>query len=97
MGRVSEAIEILEVAVRLGRLNSGFENWDALGYAYARASRREEAEKLEAGLSPNRFNSAIIFAGLGEGASLIHSCRDRLYAGCACPRGQGIKRLGSRT
>jgi hypothetical protein len=65
-GRVGEAIEILETDVRLGRLNRGNENWGALGYAYARAGRRQEAEKLEADLSPNQFNNAMIFAGLGD-------------------------------
>jgi hypothetical protein len=36
------------------------------GEVYARAGRREKAEKLEAGLSPTQFNNAMIFAGLGD-------------------------------
>jgi hypothetical protein len=38
-----------------------------LGFAYSRAGRREEAEKLETATSPlNPFNHALIFAGLGD-------------------------------
>ena len=37
-----------------------------LGNAYARAGRREEAEKLAAAVSSNPFQQALIFAGLGD-------------------------------
>src|SRR5262249_19574336 len=53
-GRTSEAIQILALAGN-----------DFLGYAYARAGRREEAEKLAAGIL-NPLGQAQIFAGLGD-------------------------------
>ena len=37
-----------------------------LGYAYARAGRREDAEKVAAEIAPNPFNQALVFAGLGD-------------------------------
>jgi hypothetical protein len=37
-----------------------------LGYAYARAGRREEAQRLVAGFAPNPFNEALVYAGLGD-------------------------------
>ena len=37
-----------------------------LGYAYGRAGRREEAEKLAAAAAPNAFTQALTFAGLGD-------------------------------
>jgi adenylate cyclase len=55
-GRVEEAIQIL----------SPFKNPRYLGYAYGRAGRREEAEKLAASVAPNAFSQAIIYAGLGD-------------------------------
>ena len=55
-GRTGEAIQLLATVG-----NRGY-----LGYAYARAGRREEAEKLAAAIAPNPFNQALIFAGLGD-------------------------------
>ncbi len=55
-GRIDEATQILAT----------FENPRYLGYAYGRAGRREEAEKLAASVAPNAFSQAIIFAGLGD-------------------------------
>jgi adenylate cyclase len=55
-GRIDEAIGILAT----------FQNPRYLGYAYGRAGRREEAEKLAAAVAPNAFSQAIIFAGLGD-------------------------------
>lgn len=55
-GRIGEAIKILAK-----ENNRGY-----LGYAYARAGRREEAEKVAADISPNPFNQALVFAGLGD-------------------------------
>ena len=55
-GRTDEAIQILATVG-----NRGY-----LGYAYARAGRREEAEKVAADISPNPFNQALVFAGLGD-------------------------------
>ena len=65
-GRTHEAIQILETAFNRG-VKPGSEVWGDLGYAYARAGRREEAEKLAAATpSRNPFNQALIFAGLGD-------------------------------
>ena len=65
-GRTHEAIEILEAALHSG----GFKDTGVpgyLGYAYASAGRREDAEKLAASTSPvNAFHRALIFAGLGD-------------------------------
>jgi hypothetical protein len=55
-GRIDEAILILGT-VKDPRY---------LGYAYGRAGRREEAEKLAAAVAPNAFSQALIFAGLGD-------------------------------
>ena len=55
-GRIEEAIQILRAS----------RNPRYLGYAYGRAGRREEAEKLAAAVAPNAFSQAIIFAGLGD-------------------------------
>jgi TolB-like protein/Flp pilus assembly protein TadD len=54
--RTGEAIQILASA----------RNPRYLGYAYGKAGRREEAEKLAAAVSPNAFSQALIFAGLGD-------------------------------
>jgi TolB-like protein/Flp pilus assembly protein TadD len=55
-GRVNEAIQIL----------STMENSRYLGYAYARAGRREDAEKLAAEVAPNAYFQAIVYVGLGD-------------------------------
>src|SRR5215472_10853232 len=55
-GRIDEAIRILATE-KMQRY---------LGYAYGRAGRREDAEKLAAALAPNAFSEALIFAGLGD-------------------------------
>jgi adenylate cyclase len=55
-GRIDEAIQIL----------STFKNPRYLGYAYGRAGRREEAEKLATAVAPNAFSQALIYAGLGD-------------------------------
>ena len=55
-GRIDEAIQIL----------STFKNPRYLGYAYGRAGRREEAEKIAAAVAPNAFFQALIYAGLGD-------------------------------
>ena len=63
-GRFGEAIPLLVAAPG--------HNWGYLAFAYARAGRREEAEKLIAeapGLYPDRrgaFQFALAFAGLGD-------------------------------
>jgi serine/threonine-protein kinase len=56
-GRIEEAIQILAAAERLRYL----------GYAYGRAGRRDEAERLAATVaSEEGFSQALIFAGLGD-------------------------------
>ena len=37
-----------------------------LGYAYGRAGRREEAEKLAVAAAPHAYFQALIYAGLGD-------------------------------
>ena len=55
-GKTDEAIQILGKTTNLRYL----------GYAYGRAGRREEAEKLAEAVAPNAFSQALIFAGLGD-------------------------------
>ena len=58
--RHSQQLPALSVSLRFGA-------GEALGYAYARAGRREEAENLATTIPPrNPFNQALIFAGLGD-------------------------------
>lgn len=65
-GKVGEAIRLLETALPL-QLSQGSQVYGELGYAYARAGRREDAEKLVAAMSsPNPFNAALVFAGSGD-------------------------------
>ena len=65
-GRIGEAIQVLATAFHRG-VSAGSEVRGSLGYAYARAGRREEAEKVAAATSSlNPFNQALIFAGLGD-------------------------------
>jgi len=55
-GRIGEAIQVLATVG-----NRGY-----LGFAYAKAGRREDAEKVAADIAPNPFNQALVFAGLGD-------------------------------
>ena len=55
-GRIEEAIQLL----------STVKNSRYLGYAYGRAGRREEAEKLAIAAAPNAYFQALIYAGLGD-------------------------------
>ena len=63
-GRTADAIDVLT--------SSATNNWGYLAYAYAKAGRREKAEKLAAAASlryPHRrgpFQKALVFAGLGN-------------------------------
>ena len=54
--RINEAIQLLAT----------LKNPRYLGYAYGRAGRREEAEKIAAAVAPNAFSQALIYAGLGD-------------------------------
>ncbi len=65
-GRIGEAIRILEPALDRG-VPAGSQVRGELGYAYGRAGRRGDAEKLMASTpSINPFNQALISAGLGD-------------------------------
>ena len=55
-GRIDEAIQIL----------STLNEVRYLGYAYGRASRRADAEKVAAQVAPNAFYQALVYAGLGD-------------------------------
>jgi tetratricopeptide (TPR) repeat protein len=75
--RIDEAIQVLATVN-----NRGY-----LGYAYARAARREDAEKVADDISPNPFNQALVFAGLGD--------RDRTLDALERMAVLGPARLGS--
>jgi TolB-like protein/DNA-binding winged helix-turn-helix (wHTH) protein/Flp pilus assembly protein TadD len=64
-GRTGEAIQVLGTAVK-GGIPKNTPVPGYLGYAYGRAGRREEAEKLAAAVAPNPFQQTLIFAGLGD-------------------------------
>ncbi len=65
-GRIGEAIQIFEEEFKRP-ISAGGEIWGFRGYAYGRAGRRKEAEKLAAEVPAiNPFNQAVIFAGLGD-------------------------------
>jgi tetratricopeptide (TPR) repeat protein len=72
-GRIDEAIQILRTDPRY------------LGYAYGRAGRREEAEKLAA-VAPNAFSQALTYAGLGD--------KDRTLEALDRMSGLGAVRIG---
>jgi TolB-like protein len=63
-GRTGEAIQLFSTDLDrgIGKAN----NRAYLGYAYGRAGRREDAEKLAAAASANPFLQVLIFAGLGD-------------------------------
>jgi TolB-like protein/Flp pilus assembly protein TadD len=67
-GRTGEAIQVLTTAVNRGE-SAGPQAQlllGDLGYAYGRAGRREEAEKLAAAIPLDPLGQARIFAGLGD-------------------------------
>ena len=85
-GRTYEAIQILEKAFNRG-VSAGSEVRGELGYAYARAGRREDAEKLAASTSSmNPYNQALIFAGLGD--------KDRTFEALELAAAGGPFRIG---
>ena len=64
-GRIDEAVRILGTAVDRGAsVKAPIRGY--LGYAYGRAGRRAEAEKLAGEFSANPFQQALTFAGLGD-------------------------------
>ena len=79
-GKTAEAIQILEKAFQGGvGIRPGSEIRAYLGYAYARANRREEAETLAVGTNP--FNQAVIFAGLGDKERALEAMEHSTAAG----------------
>jgi adenylate cyclase len=85
-GRTGEAIQILEAAINRG-VRQADVVWGYLGYAYARAGRREDAEKLASG-AQNPFDQAMIFAGLGD--------KDRTFEALDRAAAVGPARMGWR-
>jgi tetratricopeptide (TPR) repeat protein len=61
-GRAAEAVQSVEIAFAGNLLNMGAES---LGVAYARAGRRNDAERIAA-IVPRPAEKAIIFAALGD-------------------------------
>jgi tetratricopeptide (TPR) repeat protein len=70
-GRIDEALQVL---APVG--NRGY-----LGYAYAKAGRREDAEKVAADIAPNPFNQALVFAGLGDRERTLDALERMLVLG----------------
>jgi tetratricopeptide (TPR) repeat protein len=60
-----------------------------LGYAYGRASRREDAEKLAVEVAPNAYSQALIYAGLGDKDRTLQAL-DRVAALGAARIGQAL-------
>jgi TolB-like protein/Tfp pilus assembly protein PilF len=88
-GKISEAILILKTDYDRG-VPEGSQVRGYLGYAYARAGRREEAEKIAASTSSlNPFNHALIFAGLSDKDRTFESL-DRAAAGAPYRMGRAL-------
>jgi TolB-like protein/Tfp pilus assembly protein PilF len=76
-GRNDEAIRILEAAHKEGAAYVSY-----LGYAYARAGRREDAEKIAAlEPEPGPMGRARIFAGLGDKDRVFEALDSAIPAG----------------
>jgi tetratricopeptide (TPR) repeat protein len=85
-GRTDDAIRILEAVVN-SDLEPGSPIRGELGYAYARADRRDQAEQIAAATPPvNPFNRAMIYAGLGD--------KDRTFAALDLAAVSGPFRIG---
>jgi TolB-like protein/Flp pilus assembly protein TadD len=85
-GRTDEAIHILETAVNRSA-SAGSEAQGELGYAYARAGRRDDAERLAVSTSSiNPYNRALIFAGLRD--------KDRTFQALELAAAGGPFRIG---
>src|SRR5262245_52243405 len=82
-GRVDEAIQILNT---WATSNENLVRPRYLGYAYGRAGRRADAEKIAASVAPNAFSQAIVYAGLGD--------KDRTFEALDRVTGLGAVRIG---
>jgi tetratricopeptide (TPR) repeat protein len=79
-GKTAEAIQILDTAFHGGEgIGLGSELRAYLGYAYARAGRHDEAERMAVGTNP--FNQAVIFAGLGDKECALEAMERSTAAG----------------
>jgi tetratricopeptide (TPR) repeat protein len=84
-GRIDEAIQLFATALNQG-VSTGSGVRGFLGYAYARAGRREDAEELAARSSLSPSSQALIFAGLGD--------KDRTFAALDRAASRGPVYLG---
>jgi len=79
-GKMNEAIRIMSAEYNQG-VPAGSQTRGYLGYAYGRAGRRQDAEKIAASTSwLNPFNYAFIFAGFGDKDRTLEAL-DRAAAG----------------
>ena len=95
-GRIDEAIQILSTFNKTTRESKEFSEFTVsrtdlvrpryLGYAYGRAGRRADAEKLAVEVAPNAYSQAIIYAGLGD--------KDRTLQALDRVAGLGAARIG---
>jgi TolB-like protein len=88
-GRIDEAIQILSAFVKNTKERKEMSELVRpryLGYAYARAGRREDAEKIAADVAPNAYSQALIYAGLGD--------KDRTLEALDRVGGLGAARIG---
>jgi len=62
-GRIDEAIQILNT---WANSDENLVSSRYLGYAYGRAGRRADAERIAASVAPNAYSQALVYAGLGD-------------------------------
>jgi TolB-like protein/Tfp pilus assembly protein PilF len=84
-GKTAEAVELLAATVSRGVL-PGDPIRGYLGYAYARAGRHDEAEKIAAADALTPFHQAVTFSGLGD--------KDRTFEALGRMTVQGPVRIG---
>ena len=89
-GRIDEAIQILSAFNKNTSERKGIcrrlVRPRYLGYAYGRAGRREDAEKLAVEVAPNAFSQALIYAGLGDKDRTLRSLGSRGWTRCCTDR-----------
>ena len=96
-GRISEALQVLTSAVDRG-VPADHPMRGYLGYAYGRAGRRDEAERLATAVSTNPFQQALTFAGLGNrGAHFGNSRTYGRIGPCAARPGPYLSGICSRS
>jgi TolB-like protein/Flp pilus assembly protein TadD len=88
-GGIDQAIQILSRLNKTARESKELSELVRpryLGYAYGRAGRRADAEKLAVEVAPNAFSQALIYAGLGD--------KDRTLQALNRVAGLGAVRIG---